>query len=112
MRSKYGARKTTIDNIVFHSKAEAEYYHKLKMLKRAKQITDFDLQPEYVLLKPFRKNGKAYRGIKYKADFLITHLDGSQEVIDVKGYKTAEYRMKKQLFESLYPDLTIIEVSA
>lgn len=110
--SKYKARKTTVDNICFDSRAEANYYSQLKLLKRAKKILDFELQPEYTLLKPFRKNGKAYRGIKYRADFLVTHLDGSKEVIDVKGVKTAVYAMKKQLFENMYPDLTIKEVSA
>lgn len=109
--SKYGARKTVIDNIRFDSAAEARYYHELKMRKRAKEILDFELQPEYELLKPFKKDGKKYRGIKYRADFLVTNLDGSQEVIDVKGVRTTVYLLKRQLFESKYPHLTIKEVS-
>lgn len=110
--SKYGARKTTIDNIRFDSRAEANYYCNLKLLKQGKKIKDFELQPEFVLLPPFQKGKKKYRGIKYIADFRIEHLDGSIEIVDVKGFKTDGYRMKKQLFESLYPDLTINEVSA
>lgn len=110
--SKYGARKTTVDNHKFDSRAEAIYYSKLKLLKQAKQIRDFELQPVFVLLEPFRKNGKAYRGIKYIADFRVTHLDGRIEIVDVKGMKTAVYQMKKQMFEQKYPELTIVEVSA
>lgn len=110
--SKYGARKTMVDNIRFDSAAEARYYQQLKMRKAAKDISDFELQPEFVLLPKFRKNGKAYRGIKYKADFKIYHLDGSIEIIDVKGVRTPVYQMKKQLFEDRYPSLTITEVGA
>lgn len=110
--SKYGAKKTTIDNIKFDSRAEAMYYNRLKMLKQGKQIKDFELQPVFVLVPPFRKNGKHYRGIKYKADFRVEHLDGSIEIVDVKGVRTQGYLLKRQLFESLYPDLTINEVSA
>ena len=110
--SKYGARKTTVDNIKFDSRAEAAYYSKLKLLKQGKQIKDFECQPEFQLLPPFRKGKKAYRGIKYVADFRIEHLDGSIEIVDVKGVKTSVYQLKRQLFESMYPDLTITEVSA
>lgn len=110
--SKYGNRKTIIDNIKFDSRAEAMYYSRLKLLKQGKQIESFECQPEFVLLPPFQKGKKKYRGIKYVADFRIVHLDGSIEIVDVKGFKTDGYRMKKQLFESLYPDLTINEVSA
>lgn len=110
--SKYGAKKTTIDNIKFDSRAEAAYYSRLKMLRKAKQIQEFECQPVFVLVPPFRKNGKHYRGIKYVADFKVTHLDGSIEIIDVKGVRTQGYLLKRQLFENLYPDLTITEVSA
>jgi hypothetical protein len=108
--TKYKARKTTVDNIQFDSAAEARYYVELKLLKRAKKIKDFERQPVFVLVEPFKKNGKKYRGTKYKADFLVTNLDGSQEVVDVKGVLTPVYRLKKTLFESKYPHLTIKEV--
>ena len=113
--SKYGAIKTTIDGIKFASRAEGAYYSRLKIQKRAKQINEFELQPVFVLVKPFRKNGKHFRGIKYVADFRVTHLDGSIEIVDVKGSKetlTQVYKIKKQLFENLFPDLTITEVYA
>ncbi|WP_214630006.1 DUF1064 domain-containing protein [Paenibacillus agaridevorans] len=110
--SKYGSRKTTIDGVTFHSAAEARYYQQLKLRKLAGDITDFELQPVFVLLEPFRKNGKKYAGIKYKADFRIKHLNGSVEIVDVKGFETTVYRMKKMLFENKFPDLTLTEVSA
>lgn len=111
--SKYGARLTQVDGIIFHSKAEAMYYSKLKLLKQGKSIKSFELQPEFVLLPPFQKGRKKYRGIKYIADFRVEHLDGSIEIVDVKGSKstmTEAYKIKKKLFEFNYPDLSISEV--
>lgn len=109
--SKYGAKKTTIDNIKFDSKAEAMYYSKLKLLKQGKCIKSFECQPEFMLLPSFKKNGKSHRGIKYVADFKIIHLDGSIEIVDVKGVRTEVYKMKKKMFEYNFPDLTITEIS-
>lgn len=104
IRSKYGARKTTIDGITFDSQREAQYYSELKLKKRAGLIKDFELQPVYVLLEPYKHplTGRKVQGIKYRADFLLTLPDGSQEVVDVKGMRTKEYLLKKKLFESKY----------
>lgn len=111
-RHKYGARKTMVDNINFDSAAEARYYQQLKLLKRAGEVIDFDLQPVYTLVDGFTKNGKKFRPITYRADFLVTYKDGSTKVIDVKGAITKEYTIKRKLFEWRYPDLTIEEVTA
>ena len=104
---KYHNQKTTIDGITFDSKKEAEYYCELKLRKRAKEIKDFDLQPKFVLQEGFTKNGKRYREIAYIADFLIEHNDGRKEIVDTKGYKTDEFRLKQKLFEKKYEELTL-----
>ncbi|EKK7201515.1 DUF1064 domain-containing protein [Listeria innocua] len=101
-RSKYNAKKVVIDNIKFDSKAEAAYYQQLKLLKMTGEVVSFDLQPEFVLQESFRKNGKLYRAIKYKADFLVLYKDGHEELIDVKGMLTKEFRIKQKLFELRY----------
>lgn len=66
------------------------------------EVVSFDLQPEFVLQESFRKNGKLYRAIKYKADFLVRYNDGHEELIDVKGMLTKEFRIKQKLFELRY----------
>lgn len=43
----------------------------------------------------------------YIADFLVTDLDGSQRVIDIKGVETATFRVKLKLFQLKYPTLPI-----
>lgn len=110
--SKYGAIKTTIDGITFDSQKEANRYRELMLLKRAGEVTEIVLQPEYVLLKGFthEASGERVRPIKYKADFLVTYADGHQEIEDVKGMRTEIYAMKRKLFMSHYPHLSIKEV--
>jgi len=106
--SKYRNRKTTIDGITFDSKAEARRYAELKLLERAGEIKDLELQPKYRLLDGFKKNGKTYRPIDYIADFRYYDVKlGRMVVEDVKGKRTDVFNIKKKLFEKKYPDLEI-----
>jgi hypothetical protein len=105
--SKYNAKKVVIDGITFDSAVESYYYEYLKELKAKEKILNFELQPKYELISKFKKDGKQYQGIKYKADFIIYHLDGSEEVIDVKGMATPEAKMKRKLFNYKYHDLKL-----
>lgn len=102
MSNKYGARKTVVDGITFDSKAEAKYYEHLKWLKQAKHIKDFSLQPRFLLQDSFEKNGETFRKIQYKADFEVHNLDGSVEIIDIKGVETEVFKIKRKLYEKLY----------
>ncbi|MVP00366.1 DUF1064 domain-containing protein [Paenibacillus lutrae] len=108
--SKYRAKPTVVDNNRFDSKAEAHYYMYLKSEQQKGNIINLELQPAFTLLDGFKKRGKTYKAIKYVADFKVTWQDGTTEIIDVKGVKTPVYNLKKSLFESKYPDLTIKEV--
>lgn len=103
-KSKYGAMKTVVDNVTFDSKREADYYRQLKLLKKAGEITDIQLQPKYLLVESYKHpaTGKKIQPAHYVADFLVTYPDGRTEVIDVKGMKTPLYKFKKKLFESKY----------
>ncbi len=98
-KSKYRANKTSIDGHTFDSKKEAEYYCDLKNRLKANDIKGFCLQPTFILAK----------GLKYKADFIIFNNDGTQEIIDVKGFKTKEYIAKKKVFEDKF-NLKITEI--
>lgn len=110
--SKYKSRKTIVDNIPFDSLAEANYYKRLKLLRKAGEIKDFELQPIYILQDAYKRGKRKVQPITYKADFLVTYKDGRKEIIDVKGMKTEVYRIKKKMFEYKFPDLEIIEVTA
>jgi hypothetical protein len=101
--SKYKSKKVEVDGHVFDSKIEANYYEHLKWLLEHKEIKSFSLQPRYILLDKFKKNGKTYRKMEYIADFEVHHLDGSIEVVDVKGVETEAFKIKRKLFEHKYP---------
>ncbi len=103
-RSKYGNKKVVVDGHTFDSKAEAKYYQQLKRLQQANQIESFKLQPRYLLQEGFKKNGKTYRAIHYKADFEVHKIDGTVEIIDIKGAITKEFSIKRKLFEMKYMD--------
>lgn len=112
-RHKYGARKTTVDGITFDSQAEANYYCQLKLLQRAGEINDIELQPKFELIPGYKHpaTGNKIRATYYIADFKVTYADGRTEIIDVKGLRTEVYKLKKRMFEYKY-GIPIKEVSA
>ena len=108
---KYHNSKTIVDGIKFDSRLEAQRYQHLRILEQAGVIQALTLQPEFELQPSFKKNGKTYRRIVYKADFSYYSVrEGKVIIEDTKGYVTKEYALKKKLFEYRYPELTIREV--
>ncbi|WP_340397996.1 DUF1064 domain-containing protein [Paenibacillus sp. FSL E2-0202] len=83
----------------FDSMMEGEYYRHLLQLKKIGLIKDFTLQPKYILQEKPK--------ITYIADFLITDMDGSERVVDIKGAETAVFRTKLKLFQVKYPTMRI-----
>ena len=111
--SKYNARKTIIDGIKFDSKKEAGRYKELKLLERAGEIKNLQLQPRFTLQESFIYQGKTERKITYIADFMYEEKNGEVVVEDVKSEitKTPLYRVKRKLFLKRYGDkYTFIEV--
>lgn len=88
--SKYNNNK--VDG--FDSEAERDF----SILLNESGIS-YETQKEYLLQEKFELNGKKYRPIKYIADF---HLDKLDIVIDIKGFKTADFNIKKKLFVEKY----------
>ena len=111
MANKYGARKIEIDGHVFPSKRESEYYLLYKdMLKRG-EIAKLELQPKFTLIPSFKgKDGKTERSVCYTADFRLTFPDGRQRVVEVKGYKTRDYVLRRKMFKWFNRDVDFIEV--
>lgn len=99
--SKYHNKKVMIDNIVFDSKKEANYYTYLKLLQNSGKIQNLQLQKKFILQDKFKLNNKTRRAITYKADFVYVQ-DGKTHVIDTKGFRTETYKIKKKLFEKKF----------
>lgn len=110
--SKYHAVRTTVDGITFASKKEAKRYQELKLLEKAGEIWDLELQPTFRLMVPVQSTLLTKAPMEatlidvgcYKADF--AYYDKRRRkyrtVEDVKGMKTPVYRLKKKIVEAIY----------
>ena len=107
-RSKYGAKKVTIDGITFDSQREAKRFRELSLLERAGQVTDLQRQVKFVLIPSqyepdtigarggVRRGKLLEREVSYVADFVYVQ-DGKRIVEDTKGFKTKDYIIKRKL---------------
>jgi hypothetical protein len=90
----------TIDGITFDSKAEMHHYRKLKDMQAQGLIRYFLRQV------PFHLPGN----VVYRTDFMVVYTDGRIEYVDVKGMRTAMYKLKRKQVEALFP-VKIVEVT-
>lgn len=99
--NKYGNQKTELDGIVFDSRKEARRYAELKIMEKAGEIKDLELQKPYVILPSFfDKQGNRQTAVKYVADFVYVDKDGNTVIEDVKSPATRKdrvYRLKKKM---------------
>jgi len=110
-QNKYKNKKVSVNGKVFDSKKEANRYCELIKMQQAGLIKDLETQKKFLLLDTFRKNGKTYKQINYYADFVYFNIYEKKVVVeDVKGCRTEVYKIKKKLFEFIYPNLTIVEL--
>jgi len=100
-RSKYNNKRVVIDGIKFDSIRESVRYLDLKILERAGEIRNLELQPRYDFV---------LNGVKmgfYKADF--RYIDNGVLIIeDVKGMKTPVYNLKKKMMKAFH-NIEILE---
>ena len=104
-KSKYHNRKveyydpTTKETITFDSVKERDYYLLLKDREKRGEIIDLKRQVELEIQPGFiTPSGEKVRPITYIADFTYkTATYGYIHIIDVKGYKTEIYKLKKKL---------------
>jgi len=93
----------TIDNIVFASKLEMNRYLELKLMVKAGEIRDLQLQPQFELQPAFERNGKHYQAITYIGDFAYFDMKTKKRVIeDVKGMATEVFKIKRKMFHFLH----------
>lgn len=103
-QSKYKNTKVMIDGHVFDSKKEAKRYRDLKLMQRAGQIQDLQLQVVFVLVESVVLDGRKKPAMRYIADFV--YVQGGLKIVeDVKSLATrrlAAYRQKKHLMKSVH----------
>lgn len=115
--SKYHAKKTVVDGIVFDSLKEARRYGVLKALENAGEISGLRRQVEFLLIPEQREpdtvgvRGGVHKGkllerkVTYIADF--TYFKGHEYVVeDVKGYKGGGayevFKLKRKMMNHIY----------
>jgi len=103
-KRKYNNVPTVVDGRRFDSKKEAARYGELKLLQSAGHIADLACQPPFALVVNGVKVGK------YIADFVYLDCATGERVYeDVKGVRTAVYKIKAKLVLALY-GITIREI--
>lgn len=96
--NKYKNKKAWADGIQFDSTGERDRYLELKLLQRAGQIRDLQLQVKFELIPAQRGKTRNERPVNYIADFVYIK-DGEEVVEDFKGLRTQEYIMKRKLMK-------------
>lgn len=100
MRRKYGNVKTG----GYDSRKEAKRGGELDLLETLGEITDLKKQVRFeVIPKQVDAAGKCIeRAMHYVADFTFIDKDGVFHCIDVKGFRTPEYKIKRKLLLYLH----------
>ena len=108
-RSKYNNTKVIIGIFTFDSKKEARRYQELKLLEKAGGITGLTVHPRFPIIVNDQRICTYIADFKYWIDFSDINITPKCVVEDVKGVKTAIYRLKKKLVFATY-GITITEV--
>ena len=100
---KYGAIPTEVDGVRFASKGEARRYTELKLLVRAGQVKNLELQPSYkfVLSNGNRVCYPSGRDVTYRADFRY-FTDDCRVVEDFKGMDTPASKIKRAMMKAFH----------
>lgn len=94
---KYNAKATVVDGIKFPSRREANRYGELKLLERAGEIAQLEMQIRF----PLKIDG--FLVATYVLDFRY-YDNVKNEIIheECKGFKTDVYQIKKKLMRAIY----------
>jgi len=91
-QSKYHNKKTEYNGDIYDSRREATRAAELDLMVKAGELAAVCRQVPFMLA----------GGVKYIADFVLIHNDGTWTVEDSKGMKTDVYKIKAKLFKERY----------
>lgn len=105
------ATKTPYRGVVYDSKAEATYAAVLDRMVEDGEVSHWDRQQRW----PLRVNDK--KVCVMIPDFVVWYHgekgeEPRMELHEVKGFATPVWRLKRKLFEALYPDITYLVIPA
>ena len=100
--SKYNSTRAVCSQGHVHASIkEKNRCEELNLMLKAGVITNLKQQPEFVLQRAFKYQGKTIREIKYRADFSYYDVEKKKFIVeDVKGglaTRTEVYMLKKKM---------------
>lgn len=108
IRNKFNNTKTVYNGIKYDSKREAAKAAELDMLKQGGEVLEWLPHPKYIILPRWRdKGGKVARASYYIPDFWVKYSDGSEVVIDIKGFQTPEFKLKAKMWRYRYRETNL-----
>ena len=98
-RNKFNAMKTAYNGVMYDSKKEAEYAAKFDQLSKAAG-KDKVVKVERQI--PFSFDHNGVHICKYILDFRLTMGDGRVRYLDIKGFETREFSIKRKLLRAFF----------
>lgn len=95
-KSKYGNESKIYNGKIYHSKREASYAADLDLLKRAGEIKEWSGQFKLSM------DVNGYHICNYYVDFYVIDKSSEEQIHEVKGHETGEWKLKWKLCEALY----------
>jgi hypothetical protein len=106
--NKYGAKSSIYNRRSYHSKLEAAYAQELDLRIKAGEIKGWTPQVKISL------DVNGFHITNYYVDFLVIYKNGDKELVEVKGFETEVWRLKRLLLEATYlvdnPDIRYVVV--
>jgi len=100
-KHKFNASRKRYGKDLYASIKEADYAARLDLLKKAADPSERVLRWERQVRVPLVVAGKLIAN--WYCDFEVRFADGRTELHEVKGFDTETWRLKRKLFEALYP---------
>lgn len=111
-KRKYNNTPVKYGGYIFDSKSECDEFLRLSSLQETGLISKLVVKPTYILTEKGTNDlGQKFRGVTYTPDFTyFDNLSMAKVAVDVKGFVTDVYKIKKKLFMAKYPDYLFVEV--
>ena len=99
-KRKSWSRAKKVDRYGYHfqSKAECAFADELQGLLREGRIAGWAYEPRI-----FDLRVGEHHIARYTPDFIINHNNGSDEIVEVKGWWKPDAKLRVKLFQALYP---------
>lgn len=104
---KFNAKRTN----GYASALEARHADKLQALTKARDPKERVVRWKEQSRIPFLVGDPPKLVCTYVCDFEVEFADGRTEFHEVKGFETPEWKLKKKLFEALYPDRKLVVIT-